>query len=141
MLRYADFINQNKTREDEFEVGHLLKWKIDDELKRYKTFRGFYIFVEQYKKYGFVEKNYQRYRGIIEEENTREQETKIDKHNVIQYQNTESDEFRPKIISNVDEYNKEYDEFLSEEEYADAYGTNDEEYIYTKGVIHDKYTK
>lgn len=131
LLRYIDFVNKEKNREEDFQEERKLKLEVETELKRYKTFRGIHIFVEQYKKYGFVEapnyrKNQRLERQIYEQQYIEENKTRA-----VQRQTVEDslEESTTKVISNVDDYNKEYDEFLSEEEYENAYGANEEETI------------
>ena len=147
MLQYIEILNNadnEKGSLEDLQEKNRLRWKINEELKRYKTFRGFYIFVEQYKKYGFVKKPVLKYNDEMDEHNheLQKKETVNLKTTMQEPLKNDDDDFKSKVISNVDDYNREYDEFLSEEEYRDAYGADkEEEYVLTKGAKHDKHTK
>lgn len=147
MLQYIEILNNEEKGKSSFEDSEeksRLRWKINEELKRYKTFRGFHIFIEQYKKNGFVAKPVRRYNEEIEEQIYEPKKTEATRLKAVPQEPIENneDDIKSKIISNVDDYNREYDEFLSEEEYADAYGENMvEKYVLTKGAKHDKHTK
>lgn len=120
IIRYIELANKEKDREEQLNEERVLKWKIDEELKRYKTFRGFHLFIEQYKKYGYIKAPVKKfYDYYLEQYND---DVKVVKKSIKEPQAVLEEESITKIISNVDDYNKEYDEFLSEEEYADAYG-------------------
>lgn len=147
MLQYIEILNNtNKEKIDfeDLEEKNRLYWKINEELKRYKTFRGVHIFIEQYKKYGFVAKKIQTYNQDIETHiyESQSKETTNLKVMTQKMEKDNDDDFKLKVISNVEDYNREYDKFLSEEEYIDAYGDDkEEEYVLTKGAKHDKHTK
>jgi len=96
-----------------------LRTKIIEELKRYKTFRGLYLFDQEQKRFAHV--------GNIQRNNLPE---KIEIKTNVEY------EEKPEGYRDVDLYNQEYDEFLSEEEYADAYG-GESPTQYVKGAKHD----
>lgn len=129
IIRYIELVNKVKDREEQLDEERILRWQIDEELKRYKTFRGFHLFIEQYKKYGYVKAPIKKYDDYYFEQcddvKVKNRPTEKPKFEIEQEEST------IKTISNVDDYNKEYDEFLSEEEYADAYG-DDEEFVHRR---------
>lgn len=120
IIRYVELVNKEKDREEQLNEERILKWQIDEELKRYKTFRGFHLFIEQYKKYGYVKAPVKKYDNYYLEQYN--DDVKVVNKSTKEPKVELEEESTTKIISNVDDYNKEYDEFLSEEEYADAYG-------------------
>jgi len=129
IVRYIELVNNNQKDYDEFEEERKLWLEISEEFKRYKTFRGLYLFIEVYKKYGYVEKN--EYHN-----NNKEQVENTNNNNTNQSKMVGSDIKVEPMISNADDYNKEYDEFLSDEEFNDAYGEGNATQ-YTKGARHD----
>ena len=142
IYKYIDLPSE-KTMEEE-QLERELKFKIYEEIKRYKTYRGLYIFLEEYKKYGFVKKreeyqgNQEIYNQIEIENEMNSQEPKKNSKNESQkkteYKKDPSADSIVKVFhQSAEEYNKEYDEFLSDEEYADAYGgTEAAGYVYKK---------
>lgn len=138
MGQYIEISNREKFQTEELEEERRLKLQIEEELKRYKTFRGVYLFIEQYKRYGFV-KPYRKYDEQVDYLAYEQANMLAKTSGSVQHSIMTSDESKRGIF-NVDDYNQEYDEFLEPEEYEKAYGTEDG-YVYTKGVKHDKYTK
>ncbi len=141
MYKYTELPSYKRVEDEQLERE--LKFKIREGIKRYKTYRGLYIFLEEYKKYGYVKakENYQDNQNIYEqmyiEEELRKQE---------QQQTTQKTEETPKykkdpsaeeplkqIHQSAEEYNQINDEFLSEEEYKEAYGGDEASgYVYVK---------
>lgn len=108
---------ENGTNDNELlNEAQRLRFKITEELKRYKTFRGLYLFTEEQKKFGSKPKHNQ---------------------NIVEPFNQKTPEYveKPLGYRDVDVYNQEYEEFLSDEEYDDAYGSGGNQY--TKGARHD----
>ena len=108
---------ENGTNDNELlNEAQILRFKIIEELKRYKTFRGLYLFTEEQKKFGNKPRTN---KNLVEP--------------VIQ--KTSEYVEKPLGYRDVDMYNQEYEEFLSDEEYDDAYGSGGNQYI--KGARHD----
>ncbi len=133
-LNYYLTLSQD-INEEELQEQQKLKIAIANEFKRYKTFRGLYIFMDeckQNKKLSVAHKNVNK---LIEKPVER----------MKSYE-----EVHPinEGLSAVDRYNQMHEEYLSEEEYDVAYGDNGEyegnsakPYMKKKGVHNDKYTK
>lgn len=107
IVQYRNILLKEKYHEEDLEEERRLKLQILEELKRYKTFRGMYLFFKEYKFCSY------KYRKIRDEEKVK----------YIPKEATYKE--KEKGFRDVDLYNQEHEEFLSEEEYNDAFGQED----------------
>ena len=86
--------------------------------------------MEKYKRYGYVDRPDYSY-------NNDKEKNVVESNNIVQNNNVVGSTKEPvELIASADDYNQEYDEFLTEDEYSDAYGDgNATQYI--KGARHD----
>lgn len=131
IIKYISIRSNEKNHVDEYEEQTRLSFEINEEFKRYKTFRGLYLFLEKYKRYGYVEK------PEYSNNNNSMGNNVVESNNIVQNNNVVGSYKEPaQLIASADDYNQEYDEFLTEDEYSDAYG-EDNATQYIKGARHD----
>lgn len=101
---------------EQLEQQQYLLQAIKNECRRYKTFRGIVLFLTEY------QKEYEP-RYVPRKKDTMDSFINKQKNIVNTYQNNLEEK-----ISGVERYNREFDEFLSEEEYKEAYQGNEHQH-------------
>ena len=111
-LNYCLTLSQD-INEEELKEQQKLKIAIDNEFKRYKTFRGLYIFMDEYK-------NKKKLSVALKSVN------KLIEKPVERMKSYEEVHPINEGLSATDRYNQMHEEYLSEAEYNIAYGDNGE---------------
>lgn len=114
LINYMETASSAKIRPEEICKMQILYFDIRKEFMRYKSFRGMILFMNEYE----LEYNYRFDRT---------------KHPVTQKKSSIIDNVKPKDFLNdmqdsieTERYNQQYDEFLSEKEYNEAYQGKEE---------------
>lgn len=118
LLRYIETMSKEIFKKEELLEQQALLKDIKKELSRYKTYRGIVLLIATY------HNEYKRkYKPKID--NQKKEKSKISKisENEFQAQIQKYEQMRNLLngMTDTERYNREYDEFLSDEEYEEAY--------------------